>query len=102
MNSALPAALPVVTIMAGILISSMAFGSAALADQAGDTTDPVTGYECVSQGCLTVRPPDADCICVKRNPGEQDAGKVVLACSTKRGGHWVACPVKPRYGVSPR
>jgi hypothetical protein len=89
-------------IAAGILITSLALGSTALADQAGDTTDPVTGYECVSQGCLTVRPPDADCICVKRNPGEQDAGKVVLACSTKRGGHWVACPVKPRYGVSPR
>jgi hypothetical protein len=102
MNSAFTTALPVPAIAAGILAVSLAFGSAALADPAGDTTDPVTGYQCVSQGCLTVRLPDADCICVKRNPGEGDVRKVVLACSTKRSGHWVACPVKPRYGIPPR
>ena len=89
--------------MAGILlVASMVFGSVAAADPAGDTTDPVTGYQCVSQGCMTVRLPDADCICVKRNPGEDDVRKVVLACSTRQGGAWVACPVKPRYAISGR
>lgn len=90
------------TIVTAALIASLAFDSAAVADPAGDTTDPVTGYQCVSQGCFTVRLPNADCICVKRNPGETDVTRVVLACSTKQGGRWVACPVKPRYGISLR
>jgi hypothetical protein len=51
---------------------------------------------------VSVRLPDADCICVKRNPGETDARKVLLACSTRESGHWVACPVKPRYGIPTR
>ena len=66
------------------------------------TKDPVTGYQCVSQGCFSLRLPNADCICVKRNPGETDINKVLLACSTREGGRWVACPVKPRYGISVR
>jgi hypothetical protein len=102
MNFALPAFPRAAIAAASVLVASMAFSGTAFADQAGDTTDPVTGYQCVSQGCQTVRLPDADCICVKRNPGEENAGKVVLACSTKQGGHWVACPVKPRYGMNGR
>jgi hypothetical protein len=102
MNATLSAVLSAPAIAAGILITSLSLGSAALADQAGDTTDPVTGYECVSQGCLTVRLPDADCICVKRNPGEEDVRKIVLACSTKSNGRWIACPVQPRYGIPRR
>jgi len=85
-----------------VFAASVASTSIAVADAAGDTTDPVTGYKCVSQGCMTVRLPDADCICTKRNPGETDVRKVLLACSTKAGGHWIACPVKPRYGISTR
>jgi hypothetical protein len=83
-------------------MASLTFGATALADPAGDTTDPVTGYRCVSQGCFSVRPPDSDCICVKQNPGEQMANRVVLACSTKQDGRWVACPVKPRRVMSIR
>ena len=92
-----PSALPrTVAVAAGLLAASLTFGSVAIADPAGETTDPVTGYHCVSQGCFSVRPPDSDCICVKGNPGEQDANKVVLNCSTRQAGRWVACPVRPR------
>jgi hypothetical protein len=91
-----------IVMASAILTASVASTSIAIADAAGETTDPVTGYECVSQGCMTVRLPDADCICAKRNPGETDVRKVLLVCSTKAGGHWVACPVKPRYGISTR
>jgi hypothetical protein len=61
--------------------------------------DAVTGYMCVST-CDYVRLPDANCICQKLNPLEEDVSKLKLRCSTTRGGHWVACPVKPRYGIS--
>jgi len=91
-----------IVMASAILTASVASTSIAIADAAGETTDPVTGYECVSQGCMTVRLPDADCICAKRNPGETDVRKVLLVCSTKTGGHWVACPVKPLYGISTR
>jgi hypothetical protein len=102
MNSAFPAFPPALKMAVGVIVACVAFGGTAAADSAGDTTDPVTGYQCVSQGCFSVRPPGADCICVKRNPGETDARKVVLTCSTKEGGHWVACPVKPRHGMNER
>ncbi len=81
----------------------MAFSASAFADSAaGDTTDPVTGYRCISQGCQSLALPNADCICVKQNPGEENVNQLVLACSTKEDGQWVACPVKPRYGISAR
>jgi hypothetical protein len=102
MKPVLSAFLSVLMMSTGILAASLAPASVAAADPAGDTTDPVTGYRCVSQGCFTVRLPNADCICVKRNPGETDINKVALACSTKEAGRWVACPVKPRYGISVR
>lgn len=102
MNPVRSAVLPLTMMAAGLLFASLGSGSKALADPAGDTTDPVTGYQCVSQGCMTVRLPNADCICVKQNPGAEDVRKIVLACSTKQDGHWVACPVKPRYGISER
>lgn len=85
-----------------ILFATIALTASAAADPAGATTDPVTGYQCVSQGCQTVRLPNANCICVKQNPGEGNVAKVRLACSTVKAGHWVACPVKPRYGISTR
>jgi hypothetical protein len=102
MNSALSAFLLAAKMAAGAIVACVAFGGIAAADPAGDTTDPVTGYRCVNQGCMTVRLPDADCICMKRNPGETDVRQVVLACFTKQGGHWTACPVKPRYGITER
>jgi hypothetical protein len=102
MKPVLSAFLSVLMMCTGILAASLAPASIAAADPAGDTTDPVTGYRCVSQGCFTVRLPNADCICVKRNPGETDVNKVALACSTKEDGRWVACPVKPRYGIPAR
>jgi hypothetical protein len=65
----------------------------------GNATDPVTGYLCVDRACGSIRL-GAKCICVKQNPGEQRLSKLRLKCSTKENGVWVACPVKPRYGIS--
>ena len=62
--------------------------------------DPVTGYLCVTPGCDVVRLPNANCICQKENPGEQNLQRLRLTCSTRENGAWVACPVKPRYGIS--
>jgi hypothetical protein len=102
MKSVLSAFYSAILIAFAVFAASATFASSAAADAAGVTKDPVTGYQCVSQGCFTVRLPDADCICVKRNPGETDVRKVLLACSTREHGHWIACPVKPRYGISTR
>jgi hypothetical protein len=62
--------------------------------------DHVTGYLCVTPGCDTLRLPDANCICQKMNPSEQRLSRLQLKCSTREAGRWVACPVKPRYGIS--
>jgi hypothetical protein len=91
----LPAAVAVAT-----LLALPAAGSRALADPAGSNSDPVTGYHCLDRSCQTVTLPNADCVCVKENPDEQNVRKVVFQCSTKTAGRWVACPVKPRYGMS--
>lgn len=61
--------------------------------------DPVTGYLCVDSACTVLRLPDADCICQKVNPGEEDLRRLQLTCTTREGGAWVACPVRPRYGT---
>jgi len=61
--------------------------------------DSVTGYQCVGT-CATVRLPDADCICQKMNPGENDVRKLKLQCFGMEHGRWVACPVKSRYGIT--
>lgn len=77
------------------------FAALARADQfpAGrQSRDWVTGYLCVGT-CATVRLPDADCICQKMNPGETDVRKLRLQCWGMEHGRWVACPVKPRYGI---
>lgn len=60
--------------------------------------DQVTGYLCVTPYCDVVRLPDANCICTKDNPAELQLSRLRLTCSTKEGGQWVACPIKPRYG----
>lgn len=64
-----------------------------------ENRDWVTGYQCVGT-CSTVRLPDADCICQKVNPGETDVRKLKLQCFGMEHGHWVACPVKSRYGIT--
>ncbi|WP_311029486.1 hypothetical protein [Mesorhizobium koreense] len=102
MKSVISAFSSAIMIALAVFVVSVTSASKAAADAAGETTDPTTGYRCVSPGCMSVRLPDADCICVKRNPGETDARKVLLACSTRESGHWVACPVKPRYGIPTR
>ena len=88
---------------ATVLGAAMLFGaSMAKADNfpAGrEDTDSVTGYLCVGT-CATVRLPNADCICQKMNPGEQDVRKLKLKCYGMERGRWIACPVKPRYGIS--
>lgn len=61
--------------------------------------DPVTGYVCNGPGCGTVRMNEASCICTKQNPYESNVKKLRLICETKKQGEWVACPVKPRYGI---
>jgi hypothetical protein len=71
----------------------------ALADPAGPGTDPVTGYRCLSVACTAVRLPNANCVCIKQNPGETDLRHLLLKCYTGHFGHWTSCPVTPRYGV---
>lgn len=93
---------PLAAIAGAAFVAAMALSHSAFADATGDTTDPVTGYHCVNQGCQTLALPNADCICVKQNPGEENVNQLVLACSTKEDGQWVACPVKPKYGISAR
>lgn len=63
-----------------------------------ENRDWVTGYQCVGT-CSTVRLPNADCICQKINPGETDVRKLKLQCWGMEHGRWIACPVKPRYGI---
>jgi len=62
--------------------------------------DLVSGYPCVNNFCSVLRLPGTRCICKKQNPGEQNLSRLRLACYTTEGGNWVACPVKPRYGIS--
>jgi hypothetical protein len=83
---------------AAALIAGMLPG-AALADPAGPSVDPVTGYRCLSSSCTSVRLPDANCVCVKENPGETNVRYLRLKCYTGHFGHWTNCPVKPRYGI---
>jgi hypothetical protein len=89
-------------ITGGALAATIILTGGAIAEAAGPSTDSVTGYRCVSPDCTTVRPEAANCICVKRNPGETNVNRLVLACSTKKDGHWITCPVKPRYGIPAR
>lgn len=69
-------------------------------DSGFEPVDPVTGYLCVTPGCDVVRLPNANCICKKENPNERSLRRLLLTCTTREGGAWVACPVKPRYGIS--
>ncbi len=62
--------------------------------------DEVTGYLCVTPGCDVLRMSEANCLCVKENPAERKLSKLRLTCSKRENGAWVACPVKPRYGIS--
>ncbi len=91
---------------ATVLIAAAALlGSGILAANARDRFggppdhDPVTGYLCASTNCNVVRMPNANCICEKVNPGEQRLTRLKLACYAKTGGHWVSCPVRPRFGI---
>ncbi|MBN9075063.1 MAG: hypothetical protein BGN87_19510 [Rhizobiales bacterium 65-79] len=89
----------------GLAASAAALLFASFAAQAGnfpagrEDRDSVTGYLCVGT-CSTVRLPNADCICQKVNPGETDVRRLKLKCWGMEHGSWVACPVKPRYGIS--
>jgi hypothetical protein len=65
-----------------------------------DYIDPVTGYVCMTPFCDVLRLPGANCICQKENPGERQLSRLRLTCTTREAGAWVACPVKPRYGIS--
>ncbi|HVW54975.1 MAG TPA: hypothetical protein VHC00_04790 [Rhizobiaceae bacterium] len=71
----------------------------AFADPAGPATDPITGYQCLSASCTSIRLSNANCICVKQNPGATDARNLLLKCYTGHAGHWTSCPAKPRYGI---
>jgi hypothetical protein len=71
----------------------------AFADPAGSLSDPVTGYQCLSSACGSIRISEANCVCVKQNPGETDVRRLILRCYTGHSGHWTSCPVKPRYGI---
>jgi hypothetical protein len=62
--------------------------------------DQVTGYFCLTPFCDVLRLPGANCICQKENPSEQNLSRLRLKCSTREGGAWVACPVRPRHGIS--
>ena len=85
-----------------LITAGLATGSlpgVASADPAGDTSDPVSGYQCLSASCNSVRLPNANCVCVKQNPGETDVRRLVMNCYTGHIGHWTRCPVKPGYGI---
>jgi hypothetical protein len=86
-----------VLIAAGFAAGS--FPGHAFADAAGSSTDSVTGYHCLNTSCNALSLPDANCICIKQNPGETNVRRLVLKCLTGHFGHWTACPVKPRYGI---
>lgn len=83
---------------AAALTAGMLPGTA-LADPAGPAADPITGYQCLSASCTSIRLPNANCICVKQNPGEMDVRHLLLKCYTGHIGHWTRCPVRPRYGI---
>lgn len=88
---------------AGLLFmaaSAVSASAQALPDRNSGQVDPVTGYLCVGPGCQFLRMPDANCICKKENPNERNLRQLRLTCSTRSGGAWVACPVKPRHGIS--
>ena len=65
-----------------------------------NTRDEVTGYLCTNSFCDVLRLPQSNCLCTKENPNERDLSKLRLRCSASEGFRWVACPVKPRYGIS--
>jgi hypothetical protein len=69
-------------------------------DSGFNERDEVTGYLCVTPGCDVLRMSEAGCICTKQNPNERRLSKLRLSCSKRENGAWVACPVKPRYGIA--
>ena len=62
--------------------------------------DLVTGYLCTTPACDVLRLPQSDCLCTKENPTEQNLSRLRLRCSMSDRGRWVACPVRPRHGIS--
>jgi hypothetical protein len=82
-------------IAAVLLVAASSHGASAqfFPDRNGyDPVDPVTGYLCITPGCDVVRLPNANCICKKENPNERNLGRLLLTCTTREGGAWVACP----------
>ena len=96
--AAASAAIALATVLgAASLTSAQVFPSGR--DTGFNQRDDVTGYLCVTPGCDVLRMPGVNCICTKQNPAERRLSRLRLACSTKKGGQWVACPVKPRHGI---
>lgn len=84
--------------IAALMTLSSAASAQFFPDRGMNERDPVTGYLCVTPQCDVVRMSEASCICTKNNPNERRLDRLKLTCSKKKGGQWVACPVKPRYG----
>ena len=99
----LPAVIPAALTFLALIMAAMPAqaGSRYPTGRGGpDYVDPVTGYICVTPFCDLLRLPQSNCLCQKENPGERRLTRLRLTCSTREAGAWVACPVKPRYGIS--
>lgn len=90
------------SVLAVLLAAAGSVGADPLTSGPPSPRDSVTGYLCADPGCGFVTMTEASCICQKMNPWEQRLSRLELKCSAKEGGKWVACPVKPRYGISVR
>ena len=80
--------------LAAMLSASLMCARAAGDNYAGDVTDPVSGYPCVTPFCDTIRLPGTSCLCVKVNPNSTRIEELSLACtdmSTRQ-----QCSVSPR------
>ena len=71
--------------VAGAALLLAAFSTAAAAqaeaNYAGESVDPVTGYQCVTPFCDTVVLPGTDCLCQKANPNETRREDVRFTCT---------------------
>lgn len=87
--------------LAAAVFSTLAFAAppafaqaAGAASFPGETSDPVSGYPCVTPFCDTVSLPGTSCLCQKANPNERVRANLRFVCTDMRTR--AQCSVEPK------
>lgn len=70
--------------LSALAFSAIAQGGSGAGDYPGDTSDPVSGYPCVTPFCDTVSLPGTSCLCQKVNPNETRRAELRFVCTDMR------------------